>query len=60
MIDFRIIKVHDALVAVHLEYEDAVKIRTFDSLDEAYRFLLNNEELISFWKDYERSLAKLN
>jgi hypothetical protein len=50
MIDFRIIKVHDTLVAVHLEYEDAVKIRTFDSLDEAYRFLLNNEELISFWR----------
>jgi len=59
MKDFDIVEL-DNVTLLHLEYEDVIKIKPFDSTDEAFQFLLNNEELISFWKDYETSLAELN
>ncbi len=58
MINFRIFRVNEFLIAVHLEYENRpTRIYAFDSWDEAYSFILNNEELVTFWEQY---LAKLN
>tara|TARA_R110000796_G_scaffold126878_1_gene241953 strand:- start:61 stop:237 length:177 start_codon:yes stop_codon:yes gene_type:complete len=58
MRDFKIFRLHAKLVMVHLIEEGrADKIHAFDSFDEAYSFILNNEELIEFWEQY---LAKLN
>lgn len=58
MKDFKIFRVHKKLVMVHLIEEGKPdKIYAFDSFDEAYKFILNNEELITFWEQY---LAKLN
>jgi len=58
MKDFKIFRVHKKLVMVHLiEEGEPDKIHAFDSFDEAYSFILNNEELVTFWEQY---LAKLN
>lgn len=58
MKDFKIFRLHKKLVMVHLIEEGKPdKIHAFDSFDEAYSFILNNEELISFWEQY---LSKLN
>ncbi len=58
MKDFKIFRVHKKLVMVHLIEEGKPdRIHAFDSFDEAYKFILNNEELITFWEQY---LSKLN
>ena len=58
MKDFKIFRVHKKLVMVHLIEEGKPdRIHAFDSYDEAYSFILNNEELVNFWEQY---LAELN
>jgi len=53
MKDFKIFRVHKKLVMVHLIEEGKPdRIHAFDSFDEAYSFILNNEELVAFWEQY--------
>ena len=48
MKDFRIFRVHDVLIMVHIiEKGKSDKIYAFDSYDEACRFVLNHNGLVN-------------
>ena len=58
MKDFKIYRVHKSMVVVHILNEGKpTQIRAFDSFDEAYRYILNHEGLVSQW---DLILAQLN
>ena len=50
MKDFKIFRVHDVLIMVHIiEKGKSDKIYAFDSDDEACRFVLNHNGLVNQW-----------
>ena len=56
--NFYIFRLPTSMIMVHIiEQGQADRIRAFDDIDEAYRYVLNHEGLVSFWEQY---LAELN